>query len=385
MVAKKGQKTPIESQESNTTNTQSDMSKPVQKKVAGDNYISGARLRFKVDDNGLNRLNTEETARLKESDKAYTEAEKASTATETLTEEQKAAFAKTMEENKAHHELVELQLAALSKGRIRFSGTSGLVLSITCDAFVGELAKFAMANTVLLEKGNVKVGHLFHGKVEELPLFRLYGDLPHFVATQREYLEQAHTDAVLEAHKQGATLGRKECMKEFGNKGTKAAKEAKTKAEPQEKVPEKAPEDSEKNFRYYIGHLFADNKPQDKTLRVSEKIKMFLSKLVDEFVVKISNQILFTIECMKIKTVSDRIIKHAIKCMLVNGHQVHETLSINKVEKNPESKKPQPEYEVVHTRKWPTSAYDTLKGQIDVALEKHAVAEGEKKAKSQKK
>jgi hypothetical protein len=147
-------------------------------------YISAARVRRNVDDKGLNKLNEDMMNELKASISEYLTKEKA-LKEESTSAEDKLAFAKYVEENKDRFADVDKQLKALSKDRIRFSNNASVILAILCDAFVKELAVFAMKNTVKSDKKNVYVSHLHQAGVEHLSLYSLFGNLPTFVAMSK--------------------------------------------------------------------------------------------------------------------------------------------------------------------------------------------------------
>jgi histone H3/H4 len=332
-------------------------------------YISAARVRRNVDDKGLNKLNEDMMNELKASISEYLTKEKA-LKEESTSAEDKLAFAKYVEENKDRFADVDKQLKALSKDRIRFSNNASVILAILCDAFVKELAVFAMKNTVKSDKKNVYVSHLHQAGVEHLSLYSLFGNLPTFVAMSKRTMFENTLSADSEIMKKKLVQVEKEFKKKYNVQLTKEQR-AKNKADKlaslsQTPVVADTTDDVQEKedittYRYYINKLFNDNKPASSSLRITNEIKMYLSKLIDEFLERVSDQVRLTIITMKNKTINEKAILHNIKSMLIVGHQVVETLELVKKDEG---------YEVVHKRTYPTSGYNELKESINSCIEK---------------
>jgi hypothetical protein len=329
-------------------------------------YISAARVRRDVDARNLNRVNKERSDELKATISQYKEYEKG-LADKTLSEADVIVATKYLSDNKERFEVVEQQLNALSKDKVRFSNTASLIVALLCDEFVRELASFAMRKTVESGKKNVYVSHVHSAGVEKLSYYALVRDLPSFVATaeriRSEFAEEAHTHEI----KQLLLQAEKDFKKKYEVKLTKEQKE-KDRADKKtalaaahtEAEEEEAEEDTT-SYKYYIKKLFDNNKPTEVQLRISKEIKTYLSRLVDEFLDRLSNQVRLTIINMKNKTVNEVAILHTIKSMMIVGHSPVESLTFNQVDGK---------YEVVHVRKYPNSGYSELKHSVLDRVEK---------------
>lgn len=330
-------------------------------------YISAARVRRDVDARNLNRVNKERSDELKATISQYKEYEKG-LADKTLTDADVVVATKYLSDNKERFETVEQQLNALSKDKVRFSNTASLIVALLCDEFVRELASFAMRKTVESGKKNVYVSHVHSAGVEKLAYYALVRDLPSFVQTaeriRSELAEESHANEI----KQLLLQAEKDFKKKYDVKLTKEQKEkeradkktalaAAHQAEPEDDDVE---EDTT-SYKYYIKKLFDNNKPTEVQLRISKEIKTYLSRLVDEFLDRLSNQVRLTIINMKNKTVNEVAILHTIKSMMIVGHSPVESLTFNEVDGK---------YEVVHVRKYPNSGYHELKHSVLDRVEK---------------
>lgn len=362
-------------------------------------YISAARVRKDVDTKNLNRVNEEKAEELKLTISEYVAYEKAVVA-KTLEGEELTKATAYLEANKERYEGVEQQLKALSRDRIRFSHSASLIIAILCDEFVKQLASFAMSKTIESGKKNVYVSHVHSAGIEKLSLYALVKDLPTFVQTSEkmkaELLEEAKALEVKhllvqaekdfkkkyqltkeqkekeKADKKALSDAAKEASKEAPKEVAKETPKESTTESHVEDAAEDAAEEDATSYKYYIKKLFDNNKPNEVSLRISKEIKTYLSKLVDEFLDRLSNQVRLTIINMKNRTVNETAILHTVKSMLINFQTPHEELSFTTVEGK---------CEVVHTRKYPTSGYSELKSSVLERLAKFkALHEGNPEA-----
>lgn len=329
-------------------------------------YISAARVRKDVDSKNLNRVNEEKTEELKASISEYVAYEKA-IAAKTLAGDELTKATTYMEANRERYTVVAEQLKALSKDRIRFSHSASLIIAILCDEFVKQLASFAMSKTLESGKKNVYVSHIHASGVEKLSLYALVKDLPSFVQTSEkikaELMEEAKAAEVKQLlaqaerdFKKKYQLTKEQKEKERADK--KAAAATTAAAEPvvaEHAATEEHDEEDATSYKYYIKKLFDNNKPNEVSLRISKEIKTYLSKLVDEFLDRLSNQVRLTIINMKNKTVNEVAILHTVKSMLIDFQTPHEELSFTTVDGK---------CEVSHSRKYPTSGYSELKSSV---------------------
>lgn len=361
--------------------------------------ISSGRVRRFVDELYLNKKNDEKTLALKNTIRDYTEAIKAIKNADPNTDPAIIAkHKKTIADNEVTAKDVESQLSALSRGRIRFSNDASRVMSIICDMIAKELASFAIGNVLQTKKNRVMPSHVYQPGLEALPLYALYRDLPTFVATQQQLSAKTHEERFNEALSTALADAEKSYKKKYEVKLTKEQREAeraakllkkeeakatkaaqkKFKEEKEAKEEEQIGEDDDSTFFYYINNLFTSSKPTgNKTLRISQEIKSFSSHIIDEFLIKLSNQMLAAIEFQGNKTITDKVIFYCVKTMLIHGHAIDENLQIVDFVEKPTTDgnvkaaaEKKYKYDISHTRTYPTCHFDALKTNVCEVLEK---------------
>lgn len=340
------------------------------------NYISSARVRRDIDDKTLNKVNDDKMSELKAQIAEYVAREKAQ-ADPAISQADKDANAKYLEENKAMFTMVDSQIKSLSKDRIRFSNTAAPLLAMICDEFVKEIARFSLAKTLESGKKNVHPEHIHQPGVESLSLYALFKDLPSFLAMSTK-LNSERSDAAAQLalknklqqaekdfkKKYNVHITKEQREKEKADKAASAEKvsEPETKSDEVKEEPKEAGEEDVYSYKYYIDKLFKSCKPEGVSLRVTTETKIYVSNLVEEFLNKFANQVRLTIVSMGNKTINEKAIFYTLKYMLIMGHSPVETLEFVTVND---------QLTTVHKRKYPTTPYSSLKKTLSEKTKKY--------------
>jgi len=224
------------------------------------------------------------------------------------------------DKKQSEHQLV---IDMIKRTRIHFTKGTALYTTSVVDAMMQELLKAGMSKTIQDDKKIMKVSHLLYPGFESLKYACLYQNLDIIRHTVKS-----------EALKQQAELKKIEDKKQF-------IKELKAQAKddgvdyktllPEKKRGKKQPvaeddhdehDEDSKDFRHYVKQMCsniinheveASRKTPFVDIKVSKEVRVFVSNLIVEFLKRLSVFLQGQITTMRVKTISDKIVKHVVE------------------------------------------------------------------------
>jgi hypothetical protein len=312
-------------------------------------FISAARVRRHIDKLNLNSALDIMTHELKVSINSY-KAAAADVEAGKLTGDALTAAKDLMAATDI--DTLERKMVALSRERIRFSNEAAVVLAIICDEMVQQLAGAAMNHILATKKKIIYVQHLHEAGVEKLSLYPLFKTLPSFSAQAVAIAKATADDQRATALKEALTQGEKDFKKKYNVRVARkkvdpdaAKSEVKPEAVAEVAAEAEKPEakeededsdsDSKTSFKFYVDKVCKElvrREPKYSAIRVSTKIKVYLSDLVVEFIQRISPLVHLTAHLMKNKTINDIAILKTVEALLLDGHTGVETIELKECE-----------------------------------------------------
>lgn len=258
-------------------------------------------------------------------------------------DEQKHARA-TVEKLGPSIDQVRMKAGALSRERTRFSNDASIALAIICDELIQELATHTMNKVIDAKKKIIQISHLHEEGIEKLSLFPLIRNLPLFMSTakqlddslKKETQEKLLSTTLQQAEKDWKKKYDVHTKKKKAAEPVQVAVQTAVAVEQPEEEEEDDTSDSKTSFRFYV-HLVCKNiirhspknesgSPKYGAVRVSTEIRAYLSDLLVQLIQRLSHLVLLTATSMKIKTVNDTAILQTVEALLVDGHDVVETV-----------------------------------------------------------
>lgn len=237
--------------------------------------------------------------------------------------------------------LFEEKKKALTKERIRFSSDASVVISIIYDELAKQLVKHSMKQAFLIERKIITVKHLRHNDIRKLPLFPLIEKLPSFLnpppTPSREKGANKKVDPVEKVHdKTSFVFYVAEIFKHaIDRPKVEKKKDTDKDKDTSKKLPKSSNKKTPKVAKPEVPNveetkdplLLSENKYQN--LRVSTHIKQYLSDLLIELTARIVPLIQIRLNYTKGKTVNSQIIMNVVQGLLTDGGSYKETLSFS--------------------------------------------------------
>lgn len=316
--------------------------------------------------------------------------------TRDATAEELAAAAEAVRTLSATKSDNKMHVTALSRERTRFSNESAAVLSFVCEEIVDSLVEHTMDAAIADSKVTIQVAHLHSAGVEALPLAPLFSSLPKFKSTAAKYAKAAEDAAKTALVESTAAATEKKFRERYASYLPKEQKVAKAKpTKPTDAAETDDAADNKVSFKFYVVHacdrLKASEKYAGKNIKISNDIKTYLSDLIIEFIGRVANLVVLTVNSMKNTTVTDVAIMRTIEALLIDGHKPTESIQFSIgdikdpafIEAEAEKRKLDPTYKVntevplvkgpiaAKVTVYPTSYYDTLATKVAEKLSEY--------------
>lgn len=287
-------------------------------------HISAARVRRRIDKMGINLLVTTRArqvkaelapfdaaeSRLKYGDAVYDAAGAAVLDADgkpkynPVSDAERAALQKTLDDGKAKREELSTLLHALARERARFSNEASQALAVVLDELVRQLAVHAMDNVLAEKKKIIQVGHLRDG-ASACALYPLVHGLPSWHQVPEWVLKKKKDES--EEEQADATVDESSSDKT--------------------------------SFVFYVSIVCknviqdgvdADGKPKKHEkygdIRVSTNIREYCNLLLCEFLERLGTQLQETLRNRNVKTITEGIIMEELCKMLIDGQRPSERL-----------------------------------------------------------
>jgi hypothetical protein len=254
----------------------------------------------------------------------------------------------------------------ISRSRVRFNDAAAVALATVLEATIDQVVEHGMANTLESQKKTLQPDHCVSEGVEELSLYCLFRDLPHFRAVldrqlrREEFEEESQRERQLAVQK-AKSKARKEKKpykkpelklqtfqeSEVAN-GHALRTETVTQDDKGQNVtkyhyewygidverPEVADEHDGVNFNFYVSQIcnkvrqrqseVVKNGEDYEEIKISNNIKKFFSDLVVDFIRRASPLIRLLISAMDVKTVGHEVVKTVLKMLLLSSSSTGE-------------------------------------------------------------
>ena len=234
--------------------------------------------------------------------------------------------------------------------KVRFNDDSFVVITMVCEKIIKECLEGAMCRAHEEKKKIVKTIHIADSSAEH-PFYPLYQDLEHYQAL--ESFKQRYENHATQLKQTRATMIRENNKKNKKNSnnlekekvdfsvlqsfedsevesGFARKVEKNNKFIYQWKGLDYTEQEVPVDFKFYIDKLCKNLKCVDsEQLKISKSIKVFLSNIVLDLLLKISPYIRIMLEHGGVKTVNDNTVLTVLKMLLCNYCESNEDGSIN--------------------------------------------------------
>ena len=183
----------------------------------------------------------------------------------------------------------DIAVEILSKHRFKFSNNSFKVLSVFSDMIIEEITKFAMDELVKNKKSIINNKYVFSSEITTGKLYKIYSELPSFVAMKNESTSSQDTSDEVEDTTEV-------------DQSTSVEKSTKS-----------------INFEFYIRKICNKLKVSDEVyskIKVSEKYQKFCSNIILDFLDRVAPLSKIVLEVMTTKTITNLVFQTVIKMQL---------------------------------------------------------------------
>lgn len=256
---------------------------------------------------------------------------------------------KKMSEFEADNTYLKLfiQKSEKSYQKVRFNDDSFVVITMVCEKIIKECVEGAMSRALEEKKKIVKTIHIADSSAEH-PFYPLYQDLEHYQAL--ESFKQRYENHVVKEKSARSTILFEIRKKNKNKKEKEKADFSSLQSFEETEVELGFARKVEKNnkfvyqwkgldyteqevpvdFKFYIDKLCKNLKCSDsEQLKISKSIKVFLSNIVLDFLLKISPYLRIMLDHGGVKTVNDNTVVTVLKMLLCNYCESNEDGSIN--------------------------------------------------------
>lgn len=356
----------------NSTATAPVAAKPKNARIQVESIIPAPRVRGQIDSKNINesivRMITEEKDKIKEYteaksafEKKYDSVEETSVVNDKIVKTQKrvphtperAAELKRKMDSFDRKILDEAnaKIKALSKKKTRFSEEVSHAVAIVCDELLRQLLMFAMEGTIESKRKTVTLDHLLRNGFKRIKYYSLVKGI-NFLEDEYAKMQLAEYERQKTFELEKALIDAEKAFQHnYGVTKRKVAlnaeKDAPLMDEDKTATPAAAPAApevvltvAEKLYVLYIENICSNiihTHAKYTGLKISDKIKHFLSNLTCEFIDRVANNLYWNAEADHRKTIKSSDVMHVMRILLTDGHDVTWEIRMNVTKKINES------------------------------------------------